>query len=253
VAGALTRVVAPRRGYIRNVSVTGISVGSKASRLADGLLASIDEGSLPAGTFLGTKAMLLGRYEVSPGTLNEALRLLQVRDYVVVRPGPKGGVFVGQKRERGGLTNALLTGQHRPQHVNDVFRIQDALQELVVVEGATHCDRRHVAAIEGALDRLAEAGTPKQILEAGWDVDREIARAGNNRVLTAIYCEVVDSIQASIQWFDIDGAMAEIARSTHAAMARAVIANDVELAAEIARRHSPDGGAGPGWRPGDTS
>ncbi len=214
-------------------------------------MTSIDDGSLPAGAFLGTKAALASSYDVSPGTLNEALRLLQVRDYVVVRPGPKGGVFVGQKRQRGGLTNALLIGQHRPQHLNDVFRIQDALQKLVAVEGATHCDSRHAAAIEAALARLALASTPKQILEASWDVDREIARAANNRVLTAIYCEVVDSIQATTEWFDIDRETAEVARATHEAMARAVIAHDVERAAELAARHSPEDGLGPGWRLGD--
>jgi len=232
------------------VSGAGIKGEAKASRLAESLLTTIDADALTPGVFLGTKATLLERYEVSPGTLNEALRLLQVRDYVVVRPGPKGGVFVGQKRERGGLTYALLTGQHRPQHVNDVFRIQDALQVLVASEGATHCDAHHAVAIGTALDKLAAAATPKQILEAGWDVDREVARAGNNRVLTAIYCGVVDSIQASIEWYDIDAQMAEVARRTHDAMGRAVIANDLAAATEAAHRHSPAHGSGPGWPPG---
>lgn len=221
---------------------------SKASRLAEEFQRHIDMRSLPPGSPLGTKAAILERHHVSPGTLNEALRLLQVRDYIVVRPGPKGGVFVGQKRERSGLTNILLTAQDHPQHVNDCLHIQDALQELVASEGATGCDSRRAAAIERVLVRLEAATSPREIFEINWDVDREIAKAGNNRALTGMYCAILDSLESSIRWFDVEPEMAEGARRIHIAMARAVMANDVPGAVAAARLHSPEDGTGPAWR-----
>jgi DNA-binding FadR family transcriptional regulator len=221
---------------------------SKASRLAEEFQRHIDSNGLPPGSALGTKAAIGERHDVSLGTLNEALRLLQVRDYVVVKSGPKGGVFVGQKRERSGLTNVLLTAQDHPQHVNDCLRIQDALQKLVASEGASGCDARHASLIERVLARLEAASSPREIFEINWDIDREIAKAGNNRALTEMYCALLDSLRASIRWFEVDPEMAEGARRIHVAMARAVMANDVDGAVAAARLHSPEDGTGPAWR-----
>ena len=221
---------------------------SKASWLAGEIKRRIDETPLHPGTPLGTKAMLFKEYEVSPGTLNEALRLLQVRDYVVVRRGPKGGVFVGQQRQREGLSDALLRAQRHPQEINDLLHIQDALQSLAVMEGATGCDARSAAAIAAAVERLRRASTPREIFLATWEVDRQIAKAGNSHMLTEMYCAIVDMIESSVAGFEVEPALAEGSRKIHEAMAAAVMANDVKAAQLAALLHSPPDGSGPAWR-----
>ena len=52
-------------------------VGSKAETVALALESEIERSGLTAGDSLGTKSDLASRFSVSPGTLNEALRLLQ--------------------------------------------------------------------------------------------------------------------------------------------------------------------------------
>ena len=66
---------------------------SRAAVLADQIEAAIVEGDIPPGSRLGTKEDLRRRYDVAYGTLNEALRILQQRGYVMSRTGPGGGLF----------------------------------------------------------------------------------------------------------------------------------------------------------------
>jgi len=223
-------------------------VESKASWLADEIRRRIDGPPLQAGTRLGTKANLVKTYGVSTGTLNEALRLREVHDYVTVRRGPPGGVFVGQRRRREGLSEALLRAHRHPQEINDILHTQDALQGLVAQEGAVACDRTGAAAITKALERLRAAQTPRQIFVATWEVDRQIAKAGNNKVLAEMYCAIVDMIESSVDAFEVDVELAEGSRRIHEAMALAVIANDVKAAGVAASLHSPPDGSGPAWR-----
>ena len=62
-----------------------------AQRIADRA-----RGAAP-GARLGTKKELRELCGVSVGTFNEALRLLQSRGVVAVRPGPRGGLFVAEQ------------------------------------------------------------------------------------------------------------------------------------------------------------
>jgi len=221
---------------------------SKASWLANEIQREIDTPRLPAGSRLGTKQELLERYEVAPGTLNEALRLLQARDYVVVRRGPKGGVFVSQRRQREGLSEVLLRAQRNPQEINALLNIQDALQSLVVAEGAANCDEHSAAAIGRSLHRLRGAKAPREIFAANWEVDRQVARASSSKTLTDVYCAIVDMIENSVASFEVDAELAEGSRKIHEAMGLAVMANDVKAAEVAAMMHSPADGSGPAWR-----
>src|SRR5690606_6574658 len=114
--------------------------------------------------------------------------------------------------------------------INDILHIQDALQGLVAQEGAVACDRTGAAAITKALERLRAAQTPRQIFVATWEVDRQIAKAGNNKVLAEMYCAIVDMIESSVDVFDVDVLREEGPRRINEVMAVDVIAIDVKAA-----------------------
>jgi DNA-binding transcriptional MocR family regulator len=67
---------------------------NRAEEIARKLGHLIAEWGLEAGASLGTKEDLHRRFQVSPGTMNEAVRIVESRGIVEMRRGSKGGVFV---------------------------------------------------------------------------------------------------------------------------------------------------------------
>ncbi len=66
------------------------------TELAAQRLAAIARSARP-GDRLGSKAELRERCGVSVGTFNEAIRLVQSRSLVTIRPGPGGGLFAAEQ------------------------------------------------------------------------------------------------------------------------------------------------------------
>jgi DNA-binding GntR family transcriptional regulator len=67
---------------------------NRAEEIARKLEHLIAACALEAGDWLGTKEDLRRRFQVSPGTMNEAVRILESRGVIETRPGLKGGIFV---------------------------------------------------------------------------------------------------------------------------------------------------------------
>ncbi|GGX74092.1 FadR/GntR family transcriptional regulator [Streptomyces hiroshimensis] len=108
-----------------------------------------------AGARLGTKDELRTECGVSVGTFNEALRLLQARGLVTVRPGPGGGLFAAQPppaRRLDAWPQALDA-----QHPDEALRIRDALDPLLVEDALWHASPADVAELRPHLAALAEA------------------------------------------------------------------------------------------------
>lgn len=212
---------------------------TKAARLASQIERWIERDRLPAGTFLGKKTTLAQDHQVSVQTLNEALRILQGRGLVVVKPGPRGGTFVAASADRVQLSSSLLAAQDDPRQLGDLFQLQDALHELICVKAAAACtpadaDRISLS-VRGLTDQL---GTPSK-LRAIWEVDRQIAQVISPSVVATVYVMVLDMIASSVQRWPIEVSVSPETVAVHLEMARAVIANDIGGARAAARRHSP--------------
>ncbi len=64
--------------------------------------------SADPGDRLGSKEELRQLCGVSVGTFNEAIRLLQARGLVSIRPGPGGGLFATEQSPMVRLGNSVL-------------------------------------------------------------------------------------------------------------------------------------------------
>lgn len=212
---------------------------SKASRLSARIQDWIEREQFAPGTRLGTKPELIAEHEVSSGTLNEALRLLQSRGYVEVKTGPGGGVFVARIVDRVRLSSSLLSLQDEPSQLDSCFHVQDALQDAICIEAAVACGPHDRARILAAVDRLAEATEQDDMLERIWDLDIAIAQTGDSQVLTSVYCMIIDTIRASVARWPHSGSVSSSTVAVHIRMAEAVMANDIDAARASAREHSP--------------
>ncbi|MFB9467692.1 FadR/GntR family transcriptional regulator [Streptomyces cinereospinus] len=173
----------------------GSSAG-RAERAAQRVTELIE--SVPPGSRLGTKEELRTLCEVSVGTFNEALRLLQARGLVTVKPGPGGGMFSAEQSPMVRLGNSVLALDARQNDVADAVRIRDALDPLLIEDALWHASpadiaglRRHITAMEHAVT----AADPVAFVHANWRLHAAIASISPNALLSSLYTHLLDLIE----------------------------------------------------------
>ncbi len=155
--------------------------------------------SVPPGSRLGTKETLRTLCGVSVGTFNEALRLLQARGLVTVKPGPGGGLFSAEQSPMVRLGNSVLALDARANDVADAVRIRDALDPLLIEDALWHASpadvaglRRHITAMEHAV----QASDPVAFVHANWRLHAAIAAISPNALLSSLYTHLLDLIES---------------------------------------------------------
>lgn len=207
--------------------------------LADELEEEIATRELTVDDHLGTKDELRRRWSVAPTTLNEAIRLLEQRGRVRVRPGPGGGVFVMRPSAAIRLDHLLL-GTRRSAEVAHALQVRNALEPVVAAQAAVHRTDVDVAEIEFLLGRMsALASDPPSYLEANWVLHRRIAATIPNPLLGALYATLLDFAEA-----EIDGVAAsstfpiEANLVLHRTLVAAIVAGDATEAERLGRVHA---------------
>lgn len=218
-------------------------VGSKAENVALALESEIQGGNFAAGEPLGTKSELAARFGVSPGTLNEALRLLQANGIVVLKPGPGGGVFAGTPAPSLRLRN-IIVGTAGPQiELANIVAVRDELESLVAVEAARRCTAAQAQQLRAQLDVIAALPKGRAETLEIWELHKMIARIGDNAFLTRVYIEALDTIEVLVTDFAVSTAPAPgVASDTvgvHGELIEAVASGDVQRAHRAALAHTP--------------
>jgi DNA-binding FadR family transcriptional regulator len=140
-----------------------------ARQLADEILGYIvDRGLLP-GTRLAPERQMLADTGRARGTLREALRLLESRGVVEVRPGAAGGAFVRkpQPADLGAAITAVLMIEGAS--MLDVLTAREDMEVAALVRAAHRIGPRELAVMQDSVDRLREhiADRDRFVVEAG--------------------------------------------------------------------------------------
>lgn len=198
------------------------------------------------GTRLGTKGQLRAYCGVSVGTFNEALRLVQARGVVTVRPGRAGGLFASRQSPLVRLGNSVLALDDGAALVADAVRIRNALDPLLVEDALRHASRVNVAAMEQELGRMGRAAGGLDSIEfihANWALHARIAETSPNVMLRSFYLSLLEIIEAhtlSVQAVD-EQPLPEYIDSRyqlHAELVAAIAARDDARAAELINAHN---------------
>ena len=224
--------------------VVGDATVTRAERAAQ-RIAERARGATP-GARLGTKTELREWCGVSVGTFNEALRLLQSRGVVAVRPGPRGGLFVAEQSPMVRLGNSVLALDADAGSVADAVRIRDALDPLVTMDALAHSSpaaiskyREQVTAMQDATAALDAVG----FLHANWRLHALIAEVNPSPMLRSIYTTLLDIVEGhtlavrAVEEHPLAEVMQERCQ-LHADLVEAIAARDADEVARLAAAHS---------------
>jgi DNA-binding FadR family transcriptional regulator len=157
-------------------------------------------GASEPGARLGTKEELRQRCGVSVGTFNEALRLLQSRGLVTVRPGPGGGLFAAEQSPTVRLGNSVLALNADQTSVAEAVRIRDALDPLLVEDALWHASPADIADMRRQLGQMAtaaEAEDATAFVHANWALHTRIAAVSPHAMLRSIYSTLLEIIETN--------------------------------------------------------
>jgi len=129
----------------------------KASeRIARDLALYIVESELPEGAMLPTEREMCETLGVGRTTLREALRLLESRGVLTIRPGPRGGPGVRRPRAEDFGAALTLILQFEQASLADVMEAREALRPMVARLAAERIDDETVRLLRESVARMVE-------------------------------------------------------------------------------------------------
>jgi DNA-binding FadR family transcriptional regulator len=215
----------------------GPSRVSRAEALARRLEQEIIAGSLAPGERLGTKEELRQRFGVAFATLNEAVRLMEMRGVVAARPGPGGGLFVGNLSARARLGQLALGVDPTPPTLGDCVVVRNVLEPEVCREAARGARAADLAALSAIVDEMQRSlDDPQAYLRLNWKFHRHVGGMVGNSVLRGIYVIVIDVLAEGLDDFEFGGEGQE-AIDVHRALTEAIAAGPAPALDKAVRRH----------------
>jgi DNA-binding FadR family transcriptional regulator len=159
---------------------------------------AVEIAAMQEGDRLGTKKELCTRLGIANGTLNEAIRLLQERGLVTLRPGPKGGIFVARTDPIARLGHTLLPLRAEPDLVAGALEVQESLQALVALDALRHRTADDVTALRRLRQQIeGTVGDDGEFSAALTRLHELIATMGTNQVLQVVYQGVLACLRAA--------------------------------------------------------
>jgi DNA-binding FadR family transcriptional regulator len=214
---------------------------SRAEGVAMTLAEDITRRGLAEGHRLGTKDDLRKQYGVAAGTVNEALRILDIRGLVEVRPGLGGGVFVAVPPDEP-HHGSIGLDVDADATIAEWREIRDSLEPVVCRKAARRCSSRDVVALRRVVDDMrAATDDPTAFMGLNFTLHRLLAEMGDNPPLTRLYLRLLEIIEAVFQdEVKRDPAYdPPVNLAIHEELVEAIIAGSPEELEKAIKRHTP--------------
>jgi DNA-binding FadR family transcriptional regulator len=167
----------------------------------------LGDGLAPAER-LGTKDDLRQRFGVAVATINEAVRLLEMRGLIEARPGPGGGLFVARSSVRAAMKRTGMRATWGAARFADCLVVRNAIEPIVCRDAARYHAREDITALSRMLDEMERrADDTERFLALNWAFHRRIAKLCRNAPAHSIYLTLLDFLEdglegAELQDFD---------------------------------------------------
>lgn len=160
----------------------------KASEfVARDLAAFIIERQLPDGARLPIEREMLETLKVGRNTLREALRLLETRGVITIRPGRTGGPVVRRPGAQDLSEALVLLLAFESASLSDVLHARQAVEPMIARLAALRITTDQVDALQATIDVMTKkAGDQLVFLEQNMIFHSLIAEASGNVVLRIV-------------------------------------------------------------------
>jgi DNA-binding FadR family transcriptional regulator len=176
---------------------------SRAELVARELEREIADSREP-GERIGTKEDLRQRFGVAVATVNEAVRLLEMRGAIEARPGPGGGVFVSRKSSRLALSHLVLGFRSGTTTYAETLEVRDALEPLICKHAARYHRAEDIRAMKKIVKQMEDTiDDPAAYFKTNWALHRRIAKLCRNEPLRTMYLMLVDFLEAEMAGAEI--------------------------------------------------
>ena len=205
---------------------------------------AIGQRGLRPGDHIGTRADLRNETGVARATVNEAIRLLQERQRIVLRPGPGGGLFVAATDPVVRLGRTLLTVHGEPEAVAGAIEVREQLEPLIAAHAAQHRtakDGRELKALITAMKKSLD--DVSVFVSLNWDLHTRIAAISPNPVLRGTYIGLYEFVNqvSMVGPQSRDRAYLAQRLKVHSDLVDAILAGDVAAAHRAAEAHRHSG------------
>jgi DNA-binding FadR family transcriptional regulator len=151
------------------------------------------------GERIGTKDDLRRRFGVAVATVNEAVRLLEMRGMIEARPGPGGGVFVSRPAARIAMSHIVLGFKSGSTSYEECLEVRDALEPLIESHAARYHRASDIRELNKIVKGMERAGDdPAAFFKCNWALHRRIAQLCRNGPLRSMYLALIDFLEMSI-------------------------------------------------------
>jgi DNA-binding FadR family transcriptional regulator len=236
--GAVSTRLRDARGRRRTRKVDGSAGAKLAERVAGFVRDDIEQAQWPIDAVVGSETELIERYGVSRATLREAVRILEHHGAVRTKRGPHGGLIVAVPDSVAIVRSARMILEYEGVTVEQLFEARSLLE---VAAAGLAADRSTPATAARLRAALAEEQRLGDAAERFMPVHHQLAE-GTGNPLFALFVDVMGELVPSrvrADRRDPEG-MATLSVEVHRAHERvvaAVVAGDVELAAQRMLRH----------------
>ncbi|WP_154769090.1 FadR/GntR family transcriptional regulator [Nakamurella alba] len=177
------------------------SRGELSAHTARRILRDVTERGLRVGESLGDESWLIEHYDVSRGTLREALKLLSFLGAITVKSGPRGGP---QLTTPGSAVVGSALGmvvQFRGATLHTVFQARAAIEPAVAALAASCRNETDLRVLDRQVDLLRAAQSTHGPVYAGHSerFNLLLAEASHNEVL-ATTVPAMAAMTAAVTW-----------------------------------------------------
>jgi GntR family transcriptional repressor for pyruvate dehydrogenase complex len=208
-----------------------------ASIIARDIVRDIVARNLQPGSALDLESQMLEHYDVSRGSLREALRILEVQGIIVIKPGPGGGPFVADVDSRDFGRMSTMFFQVLRVNFGAVLEARLILEPVMAALAAERGDSQLNQELLEIVDEHVAASDDAAWWRATQDFHATVCRMSGNPLLNLLALSLKDTYADRVGGNVIPrGERADLIY-VHRTIAEAISHGDVETAQRLMHDH----------------